>query len=162
MPDTTLTDEIRNRGVRRTILSKGTPTSVTGTTTETTLASVTIPGGTIGPNGLVEVLLGATMTSNTNAKSVRVRLGGTEVQLVVIATAVAGFRGSFGITNAGAQNAQFALTGGASGYGVYAAGVNRMAVDTSVDQSLTITVSLASAADTFALESAHVSVTFGA
>lgn len=49
--------------------------SVTGTTSETNLASVTIPSGIFSDNGQIEVFLLWSYTNNANSKAPRVRFG---------------------------------------------------------------------------------------
>ena len=68
-----------------------TPASVTGTTVETALATISIPGGTVAQHGRVRVKTLWSMTSSTNGKTPRVRIGGlagTELANGNVTTAV--------------------------------------------------------------------------
>lgn len=127
-----------------------TPVSVTGTLTETTLATITIPGGMMGPNGSLRIRALFGGTNSANSKTMRVRLAGS-----AMATS-AGFTTSdyalhqVLVANRNAQNSQLAS------YGTAQAGTGSVtvtAVDTSVDQLLTITGQLASAGETLTLQS---------
>lgn len=55
------------------------PTSVTGTTTPTVLASVTIPGGTMGPNGALRIQQEVTWTNSANVKNWVITFGGSNI-----------------------------------------------------------------------------------
>ena len=55
--------------------SSGAASSVTGTTTLTTLATCTLPGGALGPNGHVHIFTYWTMTGSTNSKIIRSQFG---------------------------------------------------------------------------------------
>jgi len=141
----------------------GAPTSLTGSITETALATINIPAGAIGPNGFVEVVPLFSMTGSTNAKTIRVRLNGSELFSTGVtgATNVAA-RTMTGFNNANSQSSQVSVGGVASGLGLINTPVNRLSVNTAVASTLTITGQLANAGETLTLESYLVRLTYGA
>ena len=54
----------------------GVASSITGTLTETMLATITIPANVVGANGQIKVNAYWTVTSSANVKNIRARLGG--------------------------------------------------------------------------------------
>lgn len=128
------------------LAQSGVPVSVTGTTLETTLASVTIPGGLIGPSGYVQALSIWQFTNNANNKSPRARLGGVIVWSTTGASS-AGGRYLADFFNAGANGAQVTWNNGASPFGQGSAAIISTALDTEADQNLTLTAQLGSAGD---------------
>lgn len=56
--------------------------SVTGTLTETTLASVTITGGVIGPTGGLKIEAAGTIAGTANTKTVRLYFGATIIATI--------------------------------------------------------------------------------
>lgn len=135
-----------------------TASSVTGTTAETTLYSLVIPGGTIKANGALRILPVFSFTGSTNLKTFKIKLGGTEFLLISTSTAANIGHSSFlTIRNRNSQSVQIAgnPTGG---FGLQTAAFPSGTVDTSVDQTLAITGTLASAGETITLESVVVEV----
>lgn len=127
--------------------------SVTGTLVETVLASVTIPGGMIGPNGSVRVTPIFSVTNNVNNKVLQVKLGAAPIFSVTLTTNSA-YQAAATARNRGSQASQVSTNSG--GYGpVFVA---TSAVDTSVDQVLSIRGTLANVADTITLEGYTVEV----
>lgn len=126
------------------------PASVTGTLVETTLASIVIPGGIMGANGALRITPLFSHTNNANVKSLVYRLGGT----IAMSFGVANFGTSHvqtTIRNRGNAASQVLYQGSAS-FGLLAATTQAPAVNTAVDQILTLTATLANAADTITLE----------
>lgn len=151
-------------GVPWTLAKSGVPASVTGTTVETTLATITIPAGAIGPNGFVEIIPLYTYTSSTNTKTLRIRLGGSEVWSSVVASAALfANRPSSIINNAGNASSQITLNS-PTGFGTAGAlaQVVRTTINTAAATTLTITGTLATASETITLESYLVRITYGA
>ncbi len=60
------------------LASSGAAASVGATTVETTLATINVPANAMGANGWFEVVCVWTVTNNANAKTGRIRFGGTE------------------------------------------------------------------------------------
>lgn len=134
-------------------------TSVTGTTTETILATVTIPGGVMGTGRAIEIR-SAWSATGTNAKSMRVRFGG------IAGTAYMWFAPTTSLSatderrirNRGAANSQVGSAAqGAAGVSVgTGSGLVTSAVDTSAAVDLVFTGQPTSAAESVTLESYEV------
>lgn len=121
------------------------PVSVTGTAAETTLFSTVIPGGTIGPNGRLDILALASQTNLTNLKTLKIKFGGVVFWNTQLGAYLSAQVPVF-IRNRNAQNAQVSgvlNSGNPWGYSS-AAGVFTAAVDTSIDQTLAVTGVIAS------------------
>jgi hypothetical protein len=133
----------------------------TGDTSETVLASFTLPGGAMGPNGVIRVTGLWTYTNSANNKTLRVRLGGlsgTAFQANVVSTTnVAATQRTIQNRNAQSSQVGFNVSAAAS---FTAAGSGSPpatgAVDTSVDQLVVLTGQLASASETVTLEACLV------
>lgn len=132
--------------------------SVTGTLTETTLASITIPGGMMGVNGVLRVIPLFSMTNNANTKTFNIRLGGILINTPVVAS-VAAIQMLSLIRNRNAQNSQVSFTpANTTGLGTAGAAVLAVNVDTSVDQVLALSGVLSNTGDTITLEGYTVEV----
>jgi hypothetical protein len=149
-------------GVAWAACKSGTAVSVTGTTTETTAATCTLPAGGIGPNGYVEVLPAFTYNVTAGVKTMAVRLGGSLIWSTT-GTTTAGWRPILAFWNTGSQNAQasWASANGLASLGSSAALV-RTTVNTAAATTLTITCQVAVTTDTCTLESYLVRITYGA
>jgi len=139
----------------------GVAASHTGDTAETQLASLTLPGGAMGPNGVLRVTTLWSYSNSANSKTLRVRLGGlsgTAFQANAVTTSNIGVMQRT-IQNRNSQSSQIGFNiANAVSYTTVGSGtsVATGAVDTSVDQSLVITGQLASAGETVTLESCLV------
>lgn len=122
-------------------------------TSENTLGSVTIPGGTMGANGALLVWATFSLTESANNKTLRFRFGGVEF-LNVVLTTVPGTTLSRAIYNRNSESSQVSHSLSGSGFGNFASGTTPVTatVNTSVNQNLTITGQKASAGETIALE----------
>lgn len=128
----------------------------TGDTNETTLATVTIPGGSMGPNGslFVETLFGKI---GTTAATIRIKLGGTTVRAQSTggdASANTAVR----VFNRNSQSSQVSFNS-AVVYNSSGSTPNETTIDTSADVSLTITAQLGLGSETITLEAYQVSIT---
>lgn len=123
-------------------------------TNENTLFSFTIPGGTMGPNGVLKVSYITSCTNSANSKSVKVKLGATTFQTSTVTT-VTGVAIMTSIRNRNATNSQMAANS-AVGDTSASVGLNTGAIDTTQDQTFSITGTKASGAETLALESVIV------
>lgn len=134
----------------------GVAASVTGTLVETTLASIIVPGGMMGPNGSLRIKTKSSYTNSANNKTFKISFGGTSVISVVRTTANTDYW-LFTIDNRGNAASQLAANSsipvGASGsvFGL-------LAIDTTVDALLTITGTLANTGETITLEGYTVEV----
>ena len=138
-------------------------TSVTGTLSETTLATVTIPGGAIGANGVVRVTMLWTYTNNANNKIWRLRLngiGGTAI-VGITRTTSAGDLDQRIIWNRNSQSSQVAFSSSTTPAFTNTAGAPlTAAIDTSTARDLVFTGNLANIADSITLESYLVEIAY--
>jgi hypothetical protein len=138
----------------RVLAISGTPSSLTGTLTETALATITIPAGAMGANGRIEVWAQFTASpSSANAKTGRVRFGGlagTNFQTATMTTTL-GFQANVYVQNMNAQNVQEGFSLQTTAFAPTAA-----AVDTSASTTFVLTGQLANAGDTITLRSYRV------
>lgn len=119
-------------------------------TNENTLATITIPGGVIGANGRLVVEAYFNVTASTNSKTWRVRLGGTSLHNGVTTSATAVSVGTLApIANRNSESSQVGV--GYTGNGVSSAALPTGTVDTTADQTLTITGQKATGAETMTL-----------
>lgn len=137
--------------------------SHTGSTSETTLATVSIPAGAMGANGRlsIEALWGA--TNNANNKTSRIRFsGGAGTEFFTLTTAsYATFSIEKIIHNltASSQIGGISGNGTAGGYGVVTGATVSSSVDTSAATTLLFTGQLATGTDTINLHAFKVTLT---
>lgn len=138
------------------VFASGVAVPLTGSTSETTLATITIPGGAMGLNGVVELVTYWTHTNNANAKTLHVRFGGTGGTLFLNA-AVASQASTRSLTLFSNRNSASSQVGFAAantiGLGNAGGAAVTATVDTSADQQLLVRATLANGADTVQLES---------
>lgn len=140
-----------------------TPGAYAGGTTEVTLSTITVPGGSMGPNGALWISALWHGPNNANTKNGRYVFAGGWNGLVAMTTAV-GLRADGYLRNAGAQNVQIdpGNTVNAS-FGATGTAPVLRAVDTSVNQNITFTGQLVnSAADYLILAGYTIEVLPGA
>lgn len=125
--------------------------SLTGSTSETTLASVNVPGGLLGLNGGLRVTMLFSTTNNANNKIPRVKLGATRFGQYAPAS-VPAMQWLTIVRNRGSASSQISQGDNVTGIGSTNTPVTG-AIDTTVDQPLVITGQLAVGTDTMALES---------
>jgi hypothetical protein len=153
-------------GALRTICHSAVASALTGATTEAILASIAIPGGAMGPNGVLRVTTEWSYTNSANTKTLRTRLGsglsGTVFDLIA-PTTNAFQRRQCDIKNRNANNAQMAPPSAyIAGFGTSTGAVLTGAVDTSAAQTLAITGQLTNAGETITLESYRVELAYRA
>ena len=131
--------------------------SVTGTTTETTLSSLTIPGGLLGADGAIRVTAIFSFTGTAGIKTMRAKYG--TLTFVnsgpVVSTLSASISRTIANTTATAQVAVpiTAAEGNAQGTSLLSG-----TVDSTVDQPLVFTVQLANIADSATLQKVIVEI----
>lgn len=136
--------------------------SHTGNTSETTLASVTIPSGAIGPNGRVRV--NTTWTRNTGGAgntTARVYFGATAYTDVPVSTTNQTFRFQTEIANRNSASSQVGASANYLGFGQTTAAKVTSSIDTTAAVTLSIKGLLANPGDTITLESYSVEVLRG-
>lgn len=129
--------------------------ALTGTTAETTLATVTVPAGMLGPNGALDILALWTFTNSANVKTLRVRLGGLlgTAFLETTQTATAAAQTTTRIFNRGSVASQVGFVASVvSGGGNSTGAIVTSAIDTSAAVSLVITGQLANAGESITLQ----------
>lgn len=133
------------------------PASVTGTATETTLATVALPA--LAPNTRARIRAWwSAGANNANTKSVSARLNGS-----LIATSgglASNLSAVFDVDllNRGATNVQLSRQGWSGPTGVSTGAFSAYAIDTSVVTSLTLTAQLGTTTDTVTLEGYTVEI----
>jgi len=155
--DINVSGKIANTSGNVIVGQSGVAASVTGTLSETTLASVVIPAGMLGLNGVLRITALWSATNNANTKSCVYRLGGTPICSTGI-TSFASYQDQRNMRNRGALNSQINFVGAASfgsGSGVAPLAT---AIDTSVDKTLTLTAILTNTSDTVTLEGYTVEI----
>lgn len=123
--------------------------------TEDILATINVPAGLLGPNGLLRVSYLASFTNNANVKTWRVRLGGiggTGLKTIALANNTT-YQDSLWLANRGAANSQVSGISTGSTFSIGSNGVITAAIDTSLATTLVITGQKATAGDTLTLES---------
>jgi hypothetical protein len=159
---------VEGKSVPYVFAQSGAAASVGAVTTEEALATITIPGGAMGPNGWVRVWVSYNMTGSTNAKTLKVRVGGAAGTIFLdiglnVGTQLSYTREVTAI-NANSETAQksFSQRNTANGTSTATAVVNTASVDTTADWDLVITGQKASAGETLTLNSYQVLVCYGA
>jgi hypothetical protein len=122
-------------------------------TNEDVLATITVPGNSMGLNGSLRIWTLWTMTNSANNKTIRVRFSGANgaQYMVVTNTTTATYHAVTLLGNRGAANSQV----GQMSNGLIASSsgaVVTSAVDTTVDTTIVITGQKASAGETITLE----------
>jgi hypothetical protein len=155
---------LKDRQIPYVIAASGAKLSNTGSTTENTLVTVSIPANAMGPNGYLRVVTLWTAIGNTNTKTARVRFGGTEFMAIAHTTATQiGTHHELIIQNRNSLAAQITPTASISWSSQYNGAPVTGTVDTSAAQDLTITARcVTSGSDTLDLERYIVEVCYGA
>lgn len=127
--------------------------TVTGATTETTLATIAIPAGSMGGNGQFEVITVWSYTNSANNKVLRVKLGATQFTVGTMTT-TASSQLYTRVANRNSAASQVAhAAGNAPGFASSSGAVTTGTIDTSTDQNITITGQLALGTESITLES---------
>lgn len=134
----------------RVLAQSGVAASVTGTSSETVLATYTLKGGTMGPNGAVRVSFAATHTNSANNKTYYVRIG-SMLFATLNTTTTATVQEARLVRNRGNEASQVSFNGG-TGAVVSTVAMATGSVNTKNDQLLTISGQLGSASETITLE----------
>ncbi|HWL06715.1 MAG TPA: hypothetical protein VNQ99_17565 [Xanthobacteraceae bacterium] len=146
------------RGVWRRVGGGGSAVSVTGTTTETVVASVIIPANSMGTKGGFRVTHNWSHTNNANAKALRLRASNGGHNLVVANVAAASQARSHLLSQAlYRDNIDYLIAGtnagNATAFGQSTSAQVSGAMSAYLDITLSLTVELADTADTATLES---------
>lgn len=139
------------------VASSGAAASHTGDTNETALATITIPAGGLGPNGVVRLTVNFSCTNNANTKTACIRFGGIGGTRYLNAplTNQARLHTPIFIYNRNSEASQIAGSnaGNMTGYGQSTTSQVTSTVDTTAATTIVITGQLAVGTDTITLES---------
>lgn len=141
-------------------------TAHTGTTSETTLVTITVPANAMGPNGRVRVTLRADFTNNANAKTIRLRWNnattGTVIQSVGTSS-TASWNGFGTVANRNATNSQImGPNNTTASFNASASALGTDTVDTTAAVNIYITATLGNAGDTLTIQDYQAEVLYGA
>lgn len=137
----------------------------TGDTLEAVLATVALPAGAVGANGILRVTSTWSYTNSANTKTPRIRLGGTTGSVVLGpgVTTTASLVVQRLIQNRNAQNSQVALgSANANSFASSTGAPLTTSVDLSAAQDLVFSGQLANAGETITLEAYLVEVAYRA
>lgn len=144
----------------------GAASALTGTISETVMATIAIPAAAMGANGLIRIKCLFSMPSSANTKTVRIRFGaaalaGTAVFTSPSLTTITATTLDVTITAANATNAQNSQGYGSRGSDGLLSGVGNVAsaIDATAAQNIVISGQLSSAAETLTLLSYIVETT---
>lgn len=145
------------------IAQSGVASSITGTTSETTLATITIPAGVMGLNGAIRVSALFSCNASATNKVFRLKLGGAQAFIADTssgATVVQHCWSNISIRNKGVANSQVCTPAyaPAGGTGSSTNAKTTLSIDTTAAQTLLITAQPANIGDTLVLESYVVEV----
>lgn len=145
-----------------TLAQSGASVSVTGTTTETVLATYTLPGGLMSANGQIEIIHFWNVPSTANNKQIRVRHsslgGGIAGDMYYYYNAITTIIGLQGITCIRSANSTTAQKGwgigttGPSGIGAIASTLRSITRGLQNDSDIVLTAQLADTSETVTLE----------
>lgn len=133
--------------------------AVTGTTDETAFGpTITVPGGMLGKNGMIEIEVLASSTGAAGNKIVNVYLGATRMHAVVIAAGDGVARASVRIFNRNDEASQVSMLAGSGGWASNGSGVATAAIDTTADADITFKADLDVGTDSVRIEALIVRV----
>jgi len=135
----------------------GAAVSLTGTTSETTLASFTVNGGLMGAKGKLKIWPLLSMTNNANSKTLKLKMDGNVIYGNTRANE-AHIQFLSVVRNTNSESSQKISSGITVGLGTSTAAITTLSVDTSVDFTISITGQLANAADSLTLDGLFVEV----
>lgn len=136
------------------VSQSGTTVNLTGTTSETAMATITIPGGLIGTNGVLEILPNFNHPSSANNKIWRVRLGGIGGTAFYGSTftTTRSAMPMMAIVSSSTSAQKGASSSTVAGLGTNSSGITTATVDTTVDFTIVISGQLASSGETMSLK----------
>lgn len=133
------------------LYSNLTTTSLTGTTTETTLATIPIKGGVLGEKGKMRFYVLGTVTYNTNSKTLRIKHP-SRILWLMSYTDVVGISSQILFLNKNSESSQVTSLMNSPGLSSTPATENiPSTINTSADFSLTITGQLGNSADSISV-----------
>ena len=140
-------------GIVRVIGQSAVPIAHTGTTVATSLAIIPVPANVMGPNGALRVSVWWSMTNNANSKNLNIRWGNGNTTIWSAGLASwAAAAGQVMVCNRGNAGSQLASATGTTAVFGQLPGFVTASEDTTIDQRIQITATLANAADTLTIE----------
>lgn len=145
----------------RVLEDSGTAVSVSASTDEETLATITVPGNAMGPNGHLRIWTAWAWGSSGNIKTPRVKVGGTlySSQTPTTTTGAALLTQVRNINDAESQISYGAS--GLIGLGISSAAIITSSIDTTADFDIELTGQKANSGDTLTLQSYCVELLAG-
>lgn len=147
---------VKNRGVWQVVASHHAAQALTGTTAETAIATVTVPGKLLGKNGILRITTNWGHTNNANAKSLRIRVGTVAGTQLLSASAASALRtyAMIALHNRNNVAAQIGNTntGSTTGYGQNTSTPLTTTIDTDADFNIVFSGQLGVGTDTITLE----------
>jgi hypothetical protein len=136
----------------------------TNTISEETLATVTLPAGAMGPNGVLRITTLWTFNNNANVKTPRIRLGGVSGSIIYAPAGAnqVNISDMRIVRNRNAQNSQISQPISGIAFNVTTGTAFTGAVDTSAAVDIVFSSQKATGTDTLTLESYMVEVYYGA
>jgi len=122
-----------------------TPVVLTGTTSETTMLTVSIPASLMNKRGRANVIVQLSLTNNANAKTVRVKIGGQQVAAITSTNQSLSAFSSW-LLNLNSETSQKSNS------------IASFTVDTTIANDLVITGQLANAADSMTLNTLSLEI----
>jgi len=141
--------------------SSATGMSTTGDTNENTLATITIPAGAMGANGIVRITTVSSHTNSGNTKILRIKFGGTTYASISVTT-TATHRQQTQIANRNSASSQIGSNTSASSFGASSGAAVTSSVDTASAVTVLITGQNGLGSETITLESYLVEVIYKA
>lgn len=139
----------------RVLAASNAAVSAAADTNENTLATITVPAGAMGLNGIIRVFTLWTYTNSVNNKTLKVRFGGIggTTYLSVVPTTTAAFSTLTVIGNRGSASSQVGVADAAANvFSATTDAVTTSSVDTSASTTIVITGQKALAGETITLE----------
>lgn len=142
-----------------------TPITAPADTNEDTLATIPIPAGAIGANGIFVITTAFSCTSSANAKTLRIRLGGaagTIMAAISSVNTIVAITSHIAIMNRNAQDSQISLgaavSAGGGGFGYNAVAFPTASINMAIAQDLVVTGQKASAGELLRLDAYFVEI----
>ena len=151
-------------GVWRVIANSGVRVTHTGDTAETTLATINVPAGAMGPNGAVRIWVLYSWTNDASNKTPRIRWNGTAGTIIhgFTATTSNGEQLMITIRNRNSEASQVMQTAAYAGLGNLTSAPLTDTVDTTAVVPIVIRGILADGTDSISVEGYTVEVLYGA
>jgi hypothetical protein len=155
LDDTSARAAVATLGTWYVLAASAVAASHTGDTNETTLATITVPAGAMGANGVLRVSATWNYTSSANNKTFRARLGGLAGDAFHQSTQTTSTRwvAQFVFQNSNNQAVQKGgILQGTGGFGSSSSTVSDGDIDTSSAQDIVLTAQLANTGETITLQ----------